>query len=79
MSESSGERRGFSIGFVSFLPLFFLFPERKVHTAIPGFMVLGQPREEFLLDEQQRHIRETWLLILCTSAVLFNNLEGVNR
>ena len=78
MSESSGERRGFSIGFVSFLPLFFLFPECKVHTAIPGFMVLGQPREEFLLDEQQRHIRETWLLILCTS-VLFNNLEGVNR
>ena len=52
MSESSGERRGFSIGFVSFLPLFFLFPERKVHTAIPGFFVVpGLAWEELLLDE----------------------------
>ena len=45
------------------------FPECKVHTAIPGSMALGLPREELLLDEQQRHLRETWLLILCTSTI----------
>ena len=52
MSESSGERRGFSIAFVSFLPPLIFFLGYKVHTAIPGFFVVpGLAWEELLLDE----------------------------